>query len=134
MSRSPPEKMPLVIPILDRFQAGFLSLSSFTREFWKPGGMLYRRERASDQYLVTCHPNRPVTVARLTPSSNRSTRVDLFMTKTNRQVFKRACTDHQLAAWSWSASSNDLILSMSSNEAFEVGAVVASLFNRKKIM
>lgn len=130
---TPAIKMARMLPILDCFKQGYLSKASFTQQFWKPGGVLYRRERSSDRYLITRHPKRPATIVRLTPSSNRSTRIELFAPTINRQIFKRACTDHQLAGWHWSEStSNDLILSMTDGDAFDIGAVVAELFNRGK--
>lgn len=125
--------MPLVRPIMDRFHDGFLSLAGLTREFWRPGGMLYRRERASDRYLITKHPELPQAVARLTPSAGRSTRVDLYMPTINRQIFKRVCNDQQIVLWHWSTASNGLILSMSDTEAYEIGVVVGDLFNRGKL-
>lgn len=134
MKRSPAEKMPLVRPVMNRFQEGFVSLAGFTREFWRPGGMLYRRERSSDRYLVTRHPDTPIPVARLAPAAGRSTRVDLFMPTINRQIFKRACNDHQIVLWRWSTASNGLILSMSNAEAYEVGVVVADLYKRGKLV
>lgn len=131
---TPYEKMPLAIPVMDRFQTGFLSIAGFTHEFWRPGGMLYRRERSSDRYLITRHPETPRTVVRLAPSSGRSTRVDLFMLTVNRQIFKRACGDYQLVTWRWSGANTDLVLSMSDAEAYEVGVVVGDLFNRGKLL
>lgn len=122
----------------DAMLEGFTELSSLTRKFWEAGGILHRRSYTSDSYLITRQPSVPLTVARLRPSTGRSSRMDLHMPPhiVSRQEFRRECGDEEMARLRWSgAQQASLVLSVSTKpheaeEARIVGRVLGRLHNR----
>jgi hypothetical protein len=122
----------------DAMLEGFTEVSSFTRRFWGPGGMLHRRADTSDTYLITRQPRVPITVARLRPGTGRSSRMDLHMPPhvVSRQDFRRECSDEEMARLRWSSAQQaSLVLSVSTKpheleEARIVGRVLGRLHNR----
>ena len=131
---TPTQKREAAAPIMDAFRSGFTAESGFTLEFWKPGGILFRRTAASDRYLLTRHPAQPTTIARVCPSTSRSTRVELHIPKRvlTRDRFRRECSDEQLALLRFSKSKGDVILTVGNDvEAVEAGRVLAKLHKQK---
>lgn len=135
MANTRSEKRIVAIPICDAFLDGFKLESSIVRDFWIPGGMIHRRSEYSDMYLITRHPERPRSVARLVAAGGRSTRVELRSGIRNlRSIFRRACSDSQLAALRFSTSESNVVLSLgTTSEALEAGRVLGTLHKSKKI-
>lgn len=117
---------------------GFTEVSTFGRKFWEAGVMLHRRTRTSDSYIITRQPMVPITVARLSLGTGRSSRMDLHVPAhvVSRLEFRRECTDEEMAALRWStALQASLVLSVSTKtreleEARIVGRVVGRLHKR----